>query len=163
MVHSFISAPNFVSVTPSIGILFPILGRNEVSKHWSCFYLNSVQIASLRGTHPEPSGYRNQGPAGDKILLVSLCTLSWPYATALHAQISPGENWSPRSTDTQAFRMNKPQSETAIPANTRDNQMAKGKGKNIGKGNQVYLVSSETRSPTTASPRYSNQKSKTLI
>ena len=29
MVHFFVSAPNFV--TPSMGFLFPILGRNEVS------------------------------------------------------------------------------------------------------------------------------------
>jgi hypothetical protein len=34
-VHSFISAPNFVSVTPSIGVLFPVLRRNEVSTRWS--------------------------------------------------------------------------------------------------------------------------------
>jgi hypothetical protein len=27
---SFVLAPNFVSVTPSMGILFPILWRNEV-------------------------------------------------------------------------------------------------------------------------------------
>jgi hypothetical protein len=38
MVHSFILALNF-SVTPSIGILFPILRRNEVSMHWSSFFL----------------------------------------------------------------------------------------------------------------------------
>ena len=30
MVHPFVLAPNFVSVTPSMDILFPILGRNEV-------------------------------------------------------------------------------------------------------------------------------------
>jgi hypothetical protein len=29
IVHSFILAPNFVSVTPFMGILFPILRRNE--------------------------------------------------------------------------------------------------------------------------------------
>ena len=33
MVHPFILAPNFISVTPFIGILFPILRRNEVSTH----------------------------------------------------------------------------------------------------------------------------------
>jgi hypothetical protein len=27
MVHPFISAPNFVTVTPSMGVLFPILRR----------------------------------------------------------------------------------------------------------------------------------------
>ena len=31
MVHPLVLAPNFVSVTPSMGILFPILRRNEVS------------------------------------------------------------------------------------------------------------------------------------
>jgi hypothetical protein len=39
MVHPFILASNFVSVTPSMGILFPILRRNEVSTHWSSFFL----------------------------------------------------------------------------------------------------------------------------
>ena len=29
MVHPSVSAPNFVSVTPSMGILFPILRRKE--------------------------------------------------------------------------------------------------------------------------------------
>ena len=47
---------------------------------------------------------------------------SWPCATALHTQILPRENWSPRSADTQTFRRHKPKSETARPANTRDNQ-----------------------------------------
>jgi hypothetical protein len=31
MVHPFISAPNFVSVTPSMGVLFPNLRRGIVS------------------------------------------------------------------------------------------------------------------------------------
>jgi hypothetical protein len=39
MVHPFVLAPNFVSVTPSMGILFPILGTNEVSTCWSSFFL----------------------------------------------------------------------------------------------------------------------------
>jgi hypothetical protein len=46
MVHSFVLAPNFVSVTPSIGILFPILRRNEVSTHWSSFFLIFLCFAS---------------------------------------------------------------------------------------------------------------------
>jgi hypothetical protein len=29
MVHPFVSAPNFVSVTPSMGVLFPILIRGK--------------------------------------------------------------------------------------------------------------------------------------
>jgi hypothetical protein len=39
MVHPFVLAPNFVSATPSMGILFPILGRNEVSTRWSSFLI----------------------------------------------------------------------------------------------------------------------------
>jgi hypothetical protein len=39
MVHPFVLAPNFVSVMPSMGILFPILRRNDVSTHWSSFFL----------------------------------------------------------------------------------------------------------------------------
>jgi hypothetical protein len=31
MVHPLVLAPNFVSATPFMDILFPILGRNEVS------------------------------------------------------------------------------------------------------------------------------------
>jgi hypothetical protein len=31
MVHPFVSAPHFVSVTPSMGVLFPILKRGKVS------------------------------------------------------------------------------------------------------------------------------------
>jgi hypothetical protein len=32
MVHPFLSAPNFVFVTPSMGVLFPILRRGEVEE-----------------------------------------------------------------------------------------------------------------------------------
>jgi hypothetical protein len=39
-VLSTVSAQNFVSVTPSMGILFPILRRNEVSTFWSSFILS---------------------------------------------------------------------------------------------------------------------------
>jgi hypothetical protein len=37
MVLPSVSAPNFVSVTPSMGILFPLLRRIEVSTLWSSF------------------------------------------------------------------------------------------------------------------------------
>jgi hypothetical protein len=40
MVLPSVSAPNFVSVTPSMGILFPILRRNEVSTLWSSLFLS---------------------------------------------------------------------------------------------------------------------------
>jgi hypothetical protein len=39
MVHPFVLAPNFVSVTPSKGVLFPILRRYEVSTLWSYFLI----------------------------------------------------------------------------------------------------------------------------
>jgi hypothetical protein len=40
MVHPFFSAPNFVSVTASMGVLFPILRRDKVSILWSSFFLS---------------------------------------------------------------------------------------------------------------------------
>jgi hypothetical protein len=102
----------------------------------------SLQIPGTRGTLPESSGYRNQGSAGDRILLVSVCT---PELTLYHS--SPYlnsfqiENWSPRSIDTEACRRDKALSETARPANTRDNQMEKGNCKNISNRNQGYFAS----------------------
>ena len=44
MVHSFISAPNFV--TPSMGVLFPILRRGKVSTFWSSFFLSFMCFAN---------------------------------------------------------------------------------------------------------------------
>ena len=35
MVHPFVSAPNIVSVIPSMGVLFPILRSGKVSTLWS--------------------------------------------------------------------------------------------------------------------------------
>jgi hypothetical protein len=42
----FILAPNFVSVTPFMGILFPSLRRNEVSTHWSSLFLTFLCFAN---------------------------------------------------------------------------------------------------------------------
>jgi hypothetical protein len=39
IIHPFVLAPNFVSVTPFMGVLFPILRRNEVSTRWSFLFL----------------------------------------------------------------------------------------------------------------------------
>jgi hypothetical protein len=39
MVYLFVLAPKFVSATPSMGILFSILGRNEISTRCSSFFL----------------------------------------------------------------------------------------------------------------------------
>jgi hypothetical protein len=44
MVHPFISAPNFVSVTPSMGVLFPILRRGSV--HTLVFVLLEFHVFS---------------------------------------------------------------------------------------------------------------------
>jgi hypothetical protein len=46
------------------------------------------------------------------------------------------------------------------PANTRDNQMVRGKGKNISNRNLGYLTLSEPNSPTTVSLGYSNTTEK---
>ena len=50
MVHPFVLAPNFISATPSLDILFPILGMNEVSRRWSFSFrfLNYIEIMFLR-------------------------------------------------------------------------------------------------------------------
>jgi hypothetical protein len=74
----------------------------------------------------------------------------------------PGETWSPRSADTglQTHRRNKLQAETARTSNNRDYQMVKGKCKNLTNRNQDYLESSESITPTTASPGYHNTSKK---
>jgi hypothetical protein len=49
MVHPFVLALNFVSATPSIDILFPILGRNEVSMSLSSFLLFLCFVSCILG------------------------------------------------------------------------------------------------------------------
>ena len=46
MVHPFDTAPNFVSVTPSMGVLLPILRRGKVSILWSSFFLCFMHLAN---------------------------------------------------------------------------------------------------------------------
>ena len=46
MVHPYISAPNFVSVTPSMGVLFPNLWRGIVSTLQSSFFLSFMCLAN---------------------------------------------------------------------------------------------------------------------
>jgi hypothetical protein len=46
MDHPFVSAPNFVSVTPSMGVLFPILRRGIVSTLQSSFFLSFMCLAN---------------------------------------------------------------------------------------------------------------------
>jgi hypothetical protein len=45
-VHPFVTAPNFVSVTPSMGVLFPILRRGMVSTLQSSFFLSFMRLAN---------------------------------------------------------------------------------------------------------------------
>jgi hypothetical protein len=51
MVHPFISAPNSVSVTPSMGVLFPNLRRGIVSTLQSSFSCNFYIILRLMKTY----------------------------------------------------------------------------------------------------------------
>ena len=46
MVLPSLSALNFVSVTPSMGILLPILRRNKISTLWSSFFLSFMCFAN---------------------------------------------------------------------------------------------------------------------
>jgi hypothetical protein len=46
MVLPSVSALNFVSVTPSMGILFPLLRMNEVSTQWYSFFLSFMCFAN---------------------------------------------------------------------------------------------------------------------
>jgi hypothetical protein len=47
VVHSFLAAPNFVPVTPSMGVLFPILRRSELSTLCSSFFLSFMCFSSF--------------------------------------------------------------------------------------------------------------------
>jgi hypothetical protein len=46
MVHPFVSVPNFVCVIPSMGVLFLILRRADVSTLWSSFFLSFMYFAN---------------------------------------------------------------------------------------------------------------------
>ena len=58
MVDPLISAPNFVSVTPSMDVLFPILRRGKVSTLWSSF------LSFMFNFHFFLSEWRNPIPVG---------------------------------------------------------------------------------------------------
>jgi hypothetical protein len=47
IVDPSLSFPKFVSVTPYVGILFPILRRDEVSTLWSSFFLSFMCFANF--------------------------------------------------------------------------------------------------------------------
>ena len=116
----------------------------------TCLWAHLRPPLLFRGTSHESSGQKNWGASWDKIHPASICFRSWFHDTALHTQIPLGESWSPRSTEKHACSGDKPQSETARPPITRDNQMARGKGKNTSNRNQGYLATSEISSATKA-------------
>jgi hypothetical protein len=60
----------------------------------------------------------------------------------------------------QTHKRNKLQPETARTSNTRDDQMAKGKRKNLTNRNQDYLASSKPSTPTTVSSGHPNKLEK---
>jgi hypothetical protein len=62
----------------------------------------------------------------------------------------------PGAISLQDHRRDKLKPETARPTNNRDNQLTKGKCKNLTNRNQGYMASSEPSSPTTVSPGYAN-------
>ena len=90
----------------------------------------------------EHTGHRNSGSAGTGSFWSPSAPWSKGCSTACYALVLPEESWSPRSTDTglQAHRTDKLQPETARPTNTRDNQMVKGKGKNLTNRNQGDMI-----------------------
>jgi hypothetical protein len=90
-----------------------------------------VQILDPRGTCPEPSGHRNQGSARDNILLVSVCNPELTVPQHFILKFLPERTGFPRVLTHRLTGG----SETAKSANTRDNQMSRGKGKNISNRN----------------------------
>jgi hypothetical protein len=59
MVHPFISAPNFVSVTPSMGVLFPNLRRGSLilERYYTdcCEILIAMAVVHPEGSSSEPT------------------------------------------------------------------------------------------------------------
>jgi hypothetical protein len=89
---------------------------------------------------------------------VSICTQELRlFYSSSHPNPAQERAGLARSADTglQADRRDKLQPETARTTNTKDNQMARGKHKNITNRNQGYLTSSEPSSPSTASFKHS--------
>jgi hypothetical protein len=58
--------------------------------------------------------------------------------------------------DSPGSQENRLQPESGRSDNSRNNEMSKGKCKNISKGNQFDLATSEPSFPTTANPAYPN-------
>jgi hypothetical protein len=85
---------------PQCSILKYQQERVSLPGAWTSLWAQVWPPLLLRGTCPEPSEHRNWGAVWDRILLVSICILNWPCATALHTKIPTGKNWYPRSAHT---------------------------------------------------------------
>ena len=80
-----------------------------------------------------------------------------PYPKTAQGRVGvPKSADMPKTTGSQTHRRGYLQSETARPTNTRDNQMARGKHKNLSNRYQGYLAPLEPTSPTTVSLGYHN-------
>ena len=106
----------------------------------------------------QPGAYRLQNwlSSWHRVLPASICTQKLGLFYSLLSMGHTRWSWSTRIDDTglQANRRDKLKPETARTTNTRDNQMAKGKHKNLTNRNQGCMVISELSSPTTARTRY---------
>jgi hypothetical protein len=69
MVHPFVTAPNFASVTP-MGVLFPFLRKGKVSTLWSLFFLPIILFKwipiALVFQSPSGDSWREHGPVGEE-------------------------------------------------------------------------------------------------
>ena len=85
-----------------------------------------------------------------------------PKSGAAHQQSVPGETQSSIGAEIalQVHRKFKHQTVTTGPTKARDNQMVKGKHRNVTNRNQGNMAASEPNSPTSASPGYPNTPEK---
>ena len=83
--------------------------------------------------HPGAHRAQELWSSWDSVFLSSICTQKLGLFPDLCAWVLPGGRWSPRKADTglQAHRRDKLKPEKTMPTNTRDNQMVKGKHKNL--------------------------------
>jgi hypothetical protein len=95
MVHPFVTLPNFVSVTPSMGVLFPILIRGKVS---ILFFEGNYGIkGSRRGTERQESKHRLSRIATfllpGFVLVAFLDCFLMPPRTSYLRMAAPPVNW----------------------------------------------------------------------
>jgi hypothetical protein len=105
--------------------------------------------------HPQP---------GDRVDPQTLCTFPTRGELASREGSDPGTQarvgLPGMLTEANNHRRNKIQPETARTSNTRDDQMVKGKCKNLTNRNQDHSASSELSTPASASPGYPNTPKK---